>query len=89
MSEAKLSKRSRKLQRFLGSVALWSVGMCFFVFGGALTAKADPVFDRFIAEVREEDTSMLGGTFFRPANVKGMNKGCYWLFTDKTFKVIA
>jgi len=54
MSEAKLSKHSRKLRRLLGPVALCSVSMCFSVFGGALTAKADPVFDRFIAEVREE-----------------------------------
>ena len=53
-SEAKLGKHSRKLQRLLGPVALCSVGMCFSVFGAALTAKADPVFDRFIAEVREE-----------------------------------
>jgi hypothetical protein len=45
------------------------------------------IFD--VAEVREEDTSKLGGIFFRPANVKGMPKGCYWLFTDKTFKVLA
>lgn len=45
------------------------------------------VFD--VAEVREEDTSMLGGTFFRPANVEGMKKGCYWLFTEKTFEIIA
>ena len=45
------------------------------------------VFD--VAEVYEEDTAMLGGTFFRPANVEGMNKGCYWLFTEKTFKIIA
>ena len=28
-------------------------------------------------------------TFFRPANVKGMPKGTYWLFTDKTFEIIA
>ena len=54
MSDVKLSKNSRKLQRLLGPVALCSVGMCILVFGGTLTAKADPVFDRFIAEVREE-----------------------------------
>jgi hypothetical protein len=45
------------------------------------------VFD--VAEVYHEDTSKLGGTFFRPANVKGMTKGTYWLFTNKTFEVIA
>jgi len=45
------------------------------------------VFD--VAEIYREDTSKLGGTFFRPANVKGMNKGTYWLFTEKTFEVIA
>ena len=54
MSEAKLSKHCRKLRGLLGPIALCSVGMGFLVFGGALTAKADPVFDRFIAEVREE-----------------------------------
>ncbi len=44
------------------------------------------VFD--VAEVHT-DTSQLGGTFFRPANVKGMVKGTFWLFTEKTFEVIA
>ena len=28
-------------------------------------------------------------TFFHPANVKGMPQGTFWLFTEKTFKVIA
>tara|TARA_R110002074_G_scaffold25066_2_gene74611 strand:- start:1139 stop:1333 length:195 start_codon:yes stop_codon:yes gene_type:complete len=27
--------------------------------------------------------------FFHPANVDGMPKGTFWLFTEKTFKVIA
>ena len=54
MSEAKLSKHSRKLRRLSGPIALCSVGIGFLVLGGALTAKADPVFDHFIAEVREE-----------------------------------
>ena len=27
--------------------------------------------------------------FFHPADVKGMPKGTYWLFTDKTFEIIA
>ncbi len=44
------------------------------------------VFD--VVEVHT-DTSPLGGTFFRPANVKGMVKGTFWLFTEKTFEVIA
>ncbi len=43
------------------------------------------VFD--VAEV-EQDAS-TNATFFRPANVKGMTKGTFWLFTEKTFKVIA
>ena len=28
-------------------------------------------------------------TFFHPANVEGMPQGTFWLFTDKTFKVLA
>jgi hypothetical protein len=40
-----------------------------------------------VAEVKEDLTTKA--TFFRPANVKGMPKGTFWLFTNKTFKVIA
>jgi len=43
------------------------------------------VFD--VAEV-EQDAS-TNATFFRPANVKGMPQGTFWLFTEKTFEVIA
>ena len=43
--------------------------------------------DQFeVAQVKEDSTTKA--TFFRPANVKGMEE-MYWLFTDKTFKVIA
>ena len=49
ISDAKLNDCSIKDRRLSGLVAIW-----FLVFGSALTAKADPVFDRFIAEVREE-----------------------------------
>ena len=43
------------------------------------------IFD--VAQVKEDGTT--NATFFRPANVKGMPKGTFWLFTEKTFKVIA
>jgi hypothetical protein len=29
------------------------------------------------------------GTFFRPLGVKGMKSGTGWLFTEKTFEIIA
>ena len=54
ISDAKLNDCSIKHRRLSGLVALCLVAIWFLVFGGALTAKADPVFDRFIAEVREE-----------------------------------
>ncbi len=42
--------------------------------------------DQFeVAEFKEDP--LTNSTFFRPANVKGMEK-CFWLFTTKTFKVI-
>jgi hypothetical protein len=43
------------------------------------------VFD--VAEVKEDASTKA--TFFRPSNVAGMPKGTFWLFTNKTFKVIA
>ena len=43
--------------------------------------------DQFdVAQVKEDSTTKA--TFFRPANVKGMPEGTFWLFTTKTFKVI-
>ena len=44
--------------------------------------------DQFdVAQVKEDSTTTA--TFFRPANVKGMPKGTFWLFTTETFKVVA
>ena len=59
ISDAKLNDCSIKDRRLSGLVAPCLVAPClvamfFLVFGSALTAKADPVFDRFIAEGREE-----------------------------------
>ena len=43
--------------------------------------------DQFeVAQVKKDSTT--NATFFRPANVKGMEK-MFWLFTSKTFKVVA
>ena len=52
-SHAKLIDLRIKHRSLIGLVAFW-VAMGMLVFGGAVTARANPVFDQFIAEVREE-----------------------------------
>jgi membrane-bound lytic murein transglycosylase B len=57
MSDPELSDRNITQRHLLGVCSMYLVAMCFLLFGLTSAAEANPVFDRFISEVRKEAAS--------------------------------